>query len=84
MKTFWPENTDNKLYIAASTTHTIFELTTAAEEYFGEGIETGRVEVEVENIHTNAITYDLHDPTDWTLFYVLTCEEGRYIEEEEE
>ena len=72
MKTFWPDNTPDTLYVDAVNCYTILELMIVAEEYFGKDVNPERLNIDIENIHTNAITYDLHDPYDWTLFYVLT------------
>lgn len=73
VKTFWPESTPDTLYINASTgCYSMLTLMIIAEDYFGKSTDVERFNIDVENIHTNAITYDLHDASDWTLFYVLT------------
>lgn len=73
---FWPDNTETDLYLECDTIHDIPTLLGRAQEYFGENMDTAfassNFKIKVENIHTGAIYYDLHDPSDHTLFYHIS------------
>jgi hypothetical protein len=70
---FWPDNTDDTLYINASYGGESFlSLQDQAECHFGDRYDVEKIGIEVENIHTYSIYYDLYDSSDHTLFYVLT------------
>ena len=69
---FWPDNTENTLYILNSDHMTIASIMEQAHDYFGKQFDPDKINISIEHIHTRAIHYDLHDPSDYDLFYVLT------------
>ena len=71
IKTFWPDDDDTTLYLASGWL-TLADLLQHAKDHFGEDVKMEDIEVSAENIHTDCLTYDLHDASDYTNFIVLT------------
>lgn len=70
--TFWPEDTDTELYIPSYSNTSLADLIEKAKKHFGEDVSLEDLEIGSEYIHTNCITYDLFDSSDWTDFVVIT------------
>jgi hypothetical protein len=79
IKTFWPDDTENDLYIASDYTSTsLQEIFDLAREKWGEDLsldEFLQFQIEPERIHTDCITYDLYDAGDYTNFIHITRKE---------
>ena len=67
---YTPQNDKDTLYIPHNTD--LEELIQKVKEHFGEDVEFSKVCVTPENIHTHCLTYDLHDPSDYTDYLVIT------------
>lgn len=73
IKTFWPDDTENDLYIASDYTSTsLQEIINRAKEKWGEDLLIEDIMIEPERIHTDCITYDLYDAGDYTSFLHIT------------
>jgi hypothetical protein len=78
IKTFWPDDTENDLYIASDFISTSFqEILDRAKEKWGEELTLEEIMIEPEYIHTDCLTYDLHDPGDYTNFLHITRKERK-------
>jgi hypothetical protein len=62
---FWPDDTDTEFYIARSSS--IADILSAVELKWP-GVSLSNINIEAENIHTECLTYDLHDAGDYTDF----------------
>jgi len=75
---FWPDNDPKNLYLLAGSVYDLADLMDQAQAYFGEAMNTCYVgsnfKIAIENIHTNAIYYDLHVASDWDLFYHISID----------
>lgn len=69
---FTPDNTDTTLYLQGD--HTMEEIVDMAEQHFGARFSFFDAIITSETIHTSCLTYDLHDPSDWTNYIVITVE----------
>lgn len=67
---FWPDNTGDELYLEDNGGITVVDLLGEIHMHFGE-CDLEQIEVSSENIHTNCLTYDLHDSSDYTQFVVI-------------
>jgi len=78
IQTFTPDDEEYVKYIPASSIDLVGDIMDRAREFWPDvGLE-GYVSIEVENIHTDCLTYDLHEPSDYTLYYVLTLDLNCY------
>lgn len=67
---FWPDDSDDTLYIASSFGPTLAEILQQAKDKWPDAtIEN--IEITSEKIHTHCIYYDLYDSGDYTDFLVL-------------
>lgn len=69
----WPENTDTKLFILADSANTtnVEDVLRAIEEKWPAAYMCD-VMISSENIQLHSLGYDLHDPSDYANFIVLT------------
>ena len=69
IRTFWPDDTETKLYFDSNTFHPmgLDELLIKVKEKFPEASMT-QIRFEVEYIQTDCLGYDLYDPGDYTTF----------------
>lgn len=70
---FWPDNTDDKLYIASNIEIDFVDLIDEIKQHF----KCSKADLEdfcisSENIHTSCVYYDMHDSSDYTNFLVIT------------
>lgn len=70
IKDFWPDDTATVFYLSGSD-YTLGQLMEEAQERWGADINYQDVGISVQNIHTWCLTYDQHDPSDYTLFIVV-------------
>jgi hypothetical protein len=69
IQTFWPDDTDKEFFVApADSLSTIIERCRAKWP----GCRLEDIHIEAENIHTDCLTYDLHDSGDYTNFIHIT------------
>lgn len=71
---FWPDNTSTKLYLPHELPFQ--DLYYAAKHHFGAKFKMSTVFISSEHTHTSCIYYDLHDPSDYTTFTVVTLKES--------
>jgi hypothetical protein len=67
---FWPDDTDDMLYIQDSYGISLIEIISKATEKWP-GVRLDDLEISAEYIHTHCIYYDLHDSGDYTNFIVI-------------
>jgi hypothetical protein len=73
--TFWPENTPTELWIENyNNDHKLTDVIEKAKEHFGASFDMDKLVLSPEYIHTNCITYDQYDPSDYTRFLKITLE----------
>lgn len=70
---FWPDDTETEMYIASdvASSKSLRDLMAIAVIKWGDAATFDNIYISVENIHTHAIYYDRHDPSDWTCFIKL-------------
>ena len=74
IQTFWPDDTENKMYIDAgwmASGTSLQELLEKATEKWP-GISLADITISAEHIHTDCLGYDLYDPGDYTEFIILS------------
>lgn len=70
---FTPDDTDQEFYIEATCQDIdLLEILTQAREKWGQHLQYGDLRVRPEKIHTRCIYYDLHDPSDWDDYLVIS------------
>jgi len=69
IETYWPDNTDTELYFADSVT--LSEIMETIKEKWPD-CNLDSIVISSEYIHTDCLTYDLYDPSDYTEFVVVT------------
>jgi hypothetical protein len=67
---FWPDNTDNEIYIASGC-DSLEDLMQIAKDKWPTA-SMADINITSEKIHTSCITYDQYDGGDYTEFLVLT------------
>jgi hypothetical protein len=71
IRTFWPDDDENTMYIDASGGMAIEHLMEKIDEKWpGSSLED--ITISHEHINTDCLGYDLYDPSDYTNFFVLT------------
>lgn len=71
IQSYTPDNTATTLYLRSGSGYSLQDLLELAKEKWpGEALED--VQVESEYIHTNCLTYDQYDASDYTEYLVLT------------
>jgi len=72
IRTFWPDDTDDKMYIQADTvTLTLAHLLDKIQDKWP-GASAENITITPEKIHTDCLSYDLYDAGDYTDFIVIT------------
>lgn len=70
--TFWPEDDENTIYLERSRWITLSDIIYIVQSKWGNSVELDSISINAENIHTDCLGYDLHDPGDYTNFIVIT------------
>lgn len=71
-QSYWPDNSDNKLYIASPLGCNPHELVRMCQQHFGDSVDMDKLEITAETLHTQNLSYDIYDPGDYTNFLVIT------------
>lgn len=66
---FWPDDDDSTIYICEDAT--LSEITDKINEKWP-GTSLDDIQISSKYIHTNCLTYDLYDSSDWTNFIVIS------------
>lgn len=74
IQTFWPEDTEKDIYIACTGYGITLEtlLNTIKDKW--PNAKPEEITIEAENIHTDCLTYDLHDSGDYTEFLHISLD----------
>lgn len=70
IKSFWPDDTDTEFYITNGATFA--DILDRIMKKWGPAVVLDNVTITPEHIHTECLTYDLHDPNDYTDFLKVT------------
>lgn len=70
IRTYWPDDTDNTMYIDTSIPLSLAELMERAQEKWP-GITPDQIKISSEEIQTDCLGYDAYDPMDYTDFIIL-------------
>ena len=73
IKTYWPDDTKDSLYIDAGSTNASGRDILKIAEVKWPGIKMEELEFGAEHIQTDCIGYDLYDRTDYTNFSCITA-----------
>lgn len=76
IRKFWPDNTDDTIYIESIGDYDLGDIILKAEEKWGNYIELEHIGISAETIQTNCLGYDGYDSSDYTDFIVLTLKKG--------
>lgn len=76
IRTYWPDDTDNKLYISTENSVTLEDIIYRAKQKWGKDISFKDLFISSEHIHTDCLGYDLYDFMDWTTFITITKQKG--------
>lgn len=71
IRTFWPDETDTKIYIPASDYNPSMEELMGKIEEKWPGSSMGRIQIGAEHIQTDCLGYDLYDSSDYTMFITI-------------
>lgn len=71
IKDFWPDDTDDKIYLDGSYGTDLITIMTKAKEKWPKA-DFANIEIESEYIHTHALYYDRYDSSDYTNFIIIT------------
>lgn len=63
---FYPDNTEKEFYLEEDAT--LSDIIEKVKEHFGDEVSLHDVTITPEHIHTDYLTYDVHDPSDYTDF----------------
>ena len=72
---FWPDDDENTIYLEDSRWITLFDIIYIVRSKWPELSDLDSLDsisIGAENIHTYRLGYDLHDPSDYTNFIVIT------------
>ena len=69
IKTFWPDDDDKTIYRARDLD--LSEIIELAKEKWGDGVDFDNITIRSEYIHTDCLTHDQYDPSDYTRFVVI-------------
>lgn len=73
---FWPDDTEKEFYLPSyGEDFSLLELIDKVKAKFGDDVNLDNVVISSEYIHTEALYYDLHDPSDYTKFLRITLKE---------
>lgn len=66
---FSPDNTDTSFYVAYSAS--VADILAQAQKKWGDDLSLDDLFIHSENVHTNALGYDLYDPSDYTEYLCI-------------
>jgi len=69
IKTYWPDDTADTIHIAGGAS--LIEIQAACETKWP-GYDPSNIQITSETIHTDCLTFDQHDSSDYTQFLVIT------------
>ena len=69
---FWPDDDENTIYLENSRWITLYDIIYIVQSEWGNSVKLDSINIRAENIHTDHLGYDLHDPSDYTNFIVIT------------
>ncbi len=69
IKSFWPDDAEDEFYIEREAT--LADIIEGVRSRWGEDVSFDDIIIESEYIHTDCITYDLYDPSDYTNFILV-------------
>jgi hypothetical protein len=69
IKTFWPDDTDTEIYLAVGAS--LQEILNLTQSKWG-NVDPSEIQIESKFIHTNCLTYDLMDFSDYTEFLCIS------------
>lgn len=69
IQTFWPDDDDKTIYVARELG--LSDILELAKEKWGEDVDMDDINIRSEYIHTDCLTYDQYDPSDYTRFIVI-------------
>jgi hypothetical protein len=72
IKDFWPDDDEDTVYLFGDIS--LDELLTGCVEKWGCGISYNDLTISSEHIHTECLTYDQYDGSDYTNFIVVRRE----------
>lgn len=72
IKTFEPDDTDEKIYIAGYREPTMQDIFDRAKEKWGENTKLEDLDISAEHIQTDCLGYDRYDSSDYTDYIVIT------------
>lgn len=70
ISTFWPDDTDTTKYLISSDYTTLEAILEKITEWWPDA-KMSEIVITSECIHTDRLTYDLYDPSDYTNFIVI-------------
>ena len=70
IKTFWPDDTDTKIYIQSESEISLGDLWEKAEAKWP-GISVFEIKITSEQIQTDCLSYNRYDPMDYTDFIII-------------
>lgn len=68
-KQFWPKDDDDTIYIESSIN--FVDLQKLIQDKWG-AVDFAQIEITSDYIHTDCLTYDLYDSSDWTKFLIIS------------
>lgn len=75
IRTYWPDDDDNTIYIESGTCPTLADIQARIDEKWP-GASAANIEFGSEEINTDCLGYDMYDPSDWTNFIIITRKHG--------
>lgn len=69
--TYWPEDNSEQMYILGSSQHSLAAIITMCKDKWPE-TDFNDLVFESEYIQVRGIGYDLHDPSDYTEFIIIS------------
>jgi hypothetical protein len=70
IQTFWPDDTDNEIYISSDDGKSLQEIIEIAMCKWPD-IDFSELSISSQKIHTNHLGYDFYDSSDYTEFIIL-------------
>lgn len=70
IKTFWPDDTDDEMYLTGSSQHSLAAIIEMCREKWPD-TDFNDLLFESESIHTDCLDYNRYDPMDYTDFIVI-------------
>ena len=75
--TFWPDDDKNTIYLESDRSFTLADIIYMVQSKWPDlsdfdSLDLDSINISAESIHTDCLGYDLHVPTDYTNFIVIT------------